>query len=59
MEAEEVKKTGTEAFSLRWPVQLRSDLQAIADDQSRSLSKQIIFALKKFVAEETKKKAQD
>ncbi|MBV5349289.1 hypothetical protein JZU61_06530 [bacterium] len=57
MAEEEKKAAGTEAFSLRWPVQLRSDLQAIADDQSRSLSKQVIFALKKFVAEN--KKAQD
>lgn len=44
----------TTAFTFRLPVELRADLEKIAEREDRSLSRQIISVLKNFVVADKK-----
>lgn len=44
----------TQQYTFRIPVDLKSELERIASEEDRSLSRQIIAALRKFVTERAK-----
>lgn len=52
----EKQKNSTQQFTFRIPTSLKADLERIADEEDRSLSKQIISVLKKYVDERSKMK---
>jgi len=45
-------ETGTQQYTFRIPSILKARLEVIADQEERSLSRQIILVLKNFVAEQ-------
>ena len=58
MEEEKNEANTTVQFTFRIPVSLKSQLEAIAKNEDRSLSRQIISVLRKFVEEQKKKEAE-
>lgn len=44
-------KSDTQQYTFRIPTDLKEQLENIAKNQDRSLAKQIIFALRKYVTE--------
>jgi len=50
---ENQKDTGSQQFTFRIPVQLKAELERIAELEFRSLSKQIISVLQKYVDEKS------
>jgi predicted transcriptional regulator len=50
------QKDATQQYTFRIPVDLKAEMERIATEEDRSLSKQIIVALRNFVKENSKGK---
>lgn len=53
---EDKKLLETQQYTFRIPISLKTELEQIANEEDRSLSKQIISVLRKFVEERNKSK---
>ena len=50
------KEVGTMQYTFRIPIELKSELERIAEEEDRSLSKQIIYVLRGYLKDRAIKK---